>query len=566
MWLRTVTDVRCAYGLTALLSLLVVVPSAFALDLGGPSRDPLPARVQELLVVPVTADGIAPPTPEQIAPTLTDAAALQARLTRGGLQITWSFGPAVSVQTPEGGCGRRTASEIDQVLQRVVDELRRQRVEIGERTVVGAFGKIGCWFAGYAGPQMVDTTTGKAVLLQGYGSQGFYDGGTLVHELSHTEGLWHANRGVCTAPRDVATCAAPSAEGGDPLDLMGFRASVYGYSAYSQTALGFDRRIVATLGEDGDYTLPAQAVADPPTTLVVPSGRSRALYLRAHGGSAQDYAWADGTTFGPERPTAAPGVEIQSGPFGVDGNPLRLLVGGTAEQYFADAMVLFSAGEAIRDSPVVETQVISASAEQAKVRVRWLVVPPPAPQGVTATPDIGGRLQIRWRPGTSADVRAISGEYEAIARPGGRSCTTRHTSCTITQLDPRRRYRVTVVARNTLTETASASSRAVRPYGRLRVKLRRTATGLRVQTTVRARGTLMIEVHHRGRRTCRQRMVIRSLPQAVAIECALPRTRRGTTQVYIELRSPDAARYRYARTVSPRWLAPTLNTQDQTRS
>ncbi len=87
---------------------------------------------------------------------------------------------------------------------------------------------------------------------------------------------------------------------------------------------------------------------------------------------------------------------------------------------------------------------------------------PDAPTGVIAFPGNTSLVAAWAAPGS--DGRSAILDYTATATPGGRTCTSATTTCTITGLTNGTSYTLTVVARNTLgLSPASAASAAATP-------------------------------------------------------------------------------------------------------
>ncbi len=86
---------------------------------------------------------------------------------------------------------------------------------------------------------------------------------------------------------------------------------------------------------------------------------------------------------------------------------------------------------------------------------------PDAPTGVTAIPGNTSLVAVWAAPGS--DGRSAILDYTATATPGGRTCTSATTTCTITDLTNGTSYTLTVVARNTLglSPTSATSATAI---------------------------------------------------------------------------------------------------------
>ncbi len=86
---------------------------------------------------------------------------------------------------------------------------------------------------------------------------------------------------------------------------------------------------------------------------------------------------------------------------------------------------------------------------------------PDAPTGVTAIPGNTSLVAVWAAPGS--DGRSAILDYTATATPGGRTCTSATTTCTITGLTNGTSYTLTVVARNTLglSPTSATSAAAI---------------------------------------------------------------------------------------------------------
>jgi len=92
--------------------------------------------------------------------------------------------------------------------------------------------------------------------------------------------------------------------------------------------------------------------------------------------------------------------------------------------------------------------------------------PPGAPTSVSASP-LDGSARVTWSEPTRNGGAPISG-YTATASPGGQSCTSTVTSCTVTGLMNGTEYTFTVTAANIAgTSAASTPSAAVTPEARV---------------------------------------------------------------------------------------------------
>lgn len=91
-------------------------------------------------------------------------------------------------------------------------------------------------------------------------------------------------------------------------------------------------------------------------------------------------------------------------------------------------------------------------------------VAPSAPTSVSASPVSAGAVSVSWQAGSNGGS-AITG-YTVTASPGGASCTSASTSCTISGLINGTSYRFVVVAANAVgSSPASSQSAAVAPQG-----------------------------------------------------------------------------------------------------
>ncbi len=88
--------------------------------------------------------------------------------------------------------------------------------------------------------------------------------------------------------------------------------------------------------------------------------------------------------------------------------------------------------------------------------------PPGAPTGLTLTPG-NAQLAATWTAPASTGGSAITG-YTATASPGGATCTTTGTSCTITALTNGTTYTVTVTATNAAGTGPASTAATGTPY------------------------------------------------------------------------------------------------------
>jgi hypothetical protein len=131
-----------------------------------------------------------------------------------------------------------------------------------------------------------------------------------------------------------------------------------------------------------------------------------------------------------------------------------------------------------------------------------------APRDVQVRPKPSA-LHVRWNPPRDDGGTKIS-EYVATAWPGGKTCTTRTTSCVIRALAPKTDYSITVRAMNSAGAGAiSPGSAITRPMpgkpapGRvagLRVQIRKSAATVRWKASQRATSYL-VRLTRPGRRS-----------------------------------------------------------------
>ncbi len=111
---------------------------------------------------------------------------------------------------------------------------------------------------------------------------------------------------------------------------------------------------------------------------------------------------------------------------------------------------------------VVATNVIGSSAPSTASSAVTPRTVPSAPTGVVAVPG-NAQASISWTPSASTGGSSIQG-YTVTASPGGRTCSTVGTSCTVTSLTNGTPHTFTVVAVNAAGSSApSAPSSAVTP-------------------------------------------------------------------------------------------------------
>ncbi|MEZ5119903.1 MAG: fibronectin type III domain-containing protein [Candidatus Nanopelagicales bacterium] len=159
----------------------------------------------------------------------------------------------------------------------------------------------------------------------------------------------------------------------------------------------------------------------------------------APGNGSADVAFAAATS-APDLPvwkytvTASPGGATCTTTPGVDPDPLKCTVTGltNGQPYTFTVKARSDAGDG------------APSAPSGPVTPRTV---PGAPIGVTAAPGAPGSATVSWQPPAANGGAAIT-SYTATAAPGGATCTTGGTSCTIAGMNPGGTYTFTVVATN----------------------------------------------------------------------------------------------------------------------
>ncbi len=110
---------------------------------------------------------------------------------------------------------------------------------------------------------------------------------------------------------------------------------------------------------------------------------------------------------------------------------------------------------------VVATSLLASSAPSAPSSAVTPATVPGAPRTVTATHDEAQSV-VSWVAPASTGGAAITG-YEVTASPGGATCTTATTSCTVTGLDDGTAYVMSVTATNRVGTGAAGTSSPVTP-------------------------------------------------------------------------------------------------------
>ena len=154
----------------------------------------------------------------------------------------------------------------------------------------------------------------------------------------------------------------------------------------------------------------------------------------------------------------------------VDQTTLRASVSGDGGQtWSAPEIISTSTGydypssrvvAAADGTPSVTFQNDTSTAPRIRAATARLVSLPGAPGSVTATPG-DGQAAVAWDP--AADGGSPITGYRATAEPGGASCTTAGTGCTIAGLTNGTDYTVTVTATNILGTGPASSPVVVRP-------------------------------------------------------------------------------------------------------
>jgi hypothetical protein len=250
---------------------------------------------------------------------------------------------------------------------------------------------------------------------------GDYGVQTVIHELGHTFGLFHAASWTCTkgGVRVQISDSCSVNEYGDPFDAMGNLAARHN-SGWNLAKLGFlAPGNVETIEASGTYSMhSALQPTTEPVVLRIPRAREvdgdviswYYLEVRKQGGVFENVADATDT-----------GISIRVAPAPTGFAPETLLLDANpATATFQDAPL--AAGETFNGGPV-QIKTLSAGGGTAAVTITLDEEPPTTPSGLTAT---GGEEQVQLQWSASSDNFGI--ERYRVFRDGSEVGTTASTS------------------------------------------------------------------------------------------------------------------------------------------